>query len=131
MFLLRIGTASADGRSHSARQPAPSEMPRRCGEIPHGAAAACVCVLSGIAENAGRASCGAPLELRYYRLWEEAPDGTTRYGIAVEAVCNGEETRTEVPDVTSLREEIDHLLRKLARGTVTPESLREVIEDSL
>ena len=74
---------------------------------------------------------GAPLELSYYRLWEEAPDGTTRYGIAVEAVCNGEETRTEVPDVTSLREEIDHLLRKLARGTVTPESLREVIEDSL
>lgn len=74
---------------------------------------------------------GAPLELRYYRLWEEAPDGTTRYGIAVEAVCNGEETRTEVPDVTSRREEIDHLLWKLARGTVTPESLREVIEDSL
>ena len=29
------------------------------------------------------------------------------------------------------REEIDQLLRKLARGTVTPESLREVIEDSL
>ncbi len=28
-------------------------------------------------------------------------------------------------------EEIDQLLRKLARGTVTPESLREVIEDSL
>ena len=74
---------------------------------------------------------GAPLELRYYRLWEEAPDETTRYGAAIEAVCNGEATRTEVPDVTSLREEIDQLLRKLARGTVTPESLREVIEDSL
>ena len=74
---------------------------------------------------------GAPLELRYYRLWEEAPDGTTRYGAAIEAVCNGEATRAEVPDVTSRREEIDHLLWKLARGTVTPESLREVIEDSL
>ena len=58
MLLLRIGAASADGRSHSARQPAPFEMPRWCGEIPHGAAAARVCVLSGIAENAGRASCG-------------------------------------------------------------------------
>ena len=74
---------------------------------------------------------GAPLELRYYRLWEEAPDGSTRYGIAVEAVCNGEETCAEVPDVTSRREEIAHLLWQLARGTVTPESLREVIEDSL
>lgn len=74
---------------------------------------------------------GAPLELKYYRLWEEAPEGPTRYGAAIEAVCNGEATRAEVPDVTSLREEIDHLLWKLARGTVTPESLREVIEDSL
>ena len=33
---------------------------------------------------------GAPLELRYYRLWEEAPDGPTRYGAAIEAVCNGD-----------------------------------------
>ena len=67
---------------------------------------------------------GAPLELKYYRLWEEAPEGPTRYG-------NGEATRAEVLDVTSRQEEIDHLLWKLARGTVTPESLREVIEDSL
>ena len=74
---------------------------------------------------------GAPLELRYYRLWEEAPDGTTRYGAAIEAMCEGERTHAEVPDVTSLREEIDQLLRKLARGTVTPESLREVIEELL
>lgn len=59
---------------------------------------------------------GAPLELRYYRLWEEAPEGPTRYGAAIEAVCNGEATRAEVPDVTSRREEIDHLLWKLARG---------------
>lgn len=43
---------------------------------------------------------GAPLELRYYRLWEEAPEGPTRYGAAIEAVCNGEATRAEVPDVT-------------------------------
>lgn len=56
---------------------------------------------------------GAPLELKYYRLWEEAPEGPTRYGAAIEAVCNGEATRAEVPDVTSLREEIDHLLWKL------------------
>ena len=74
---------------------------------------------------------GVPLELRYYRLCEEAPDGTTRYGAAVEAVCEGECTHAEVPDITSLREEIDQLLCKLARGTVTPESLREVVEDLL
>ena len=59
------------------------------------------------------------------------PRKAPRYGAAIEAVCNGEATRAEVPDVTSRREEIDHLLWKLARGTVTPESLREVIEDSL
>ena len=59
MLLLRIGTASADGRKLFCAAASASEMPRRCGEIPHGTATARVCVLSGIAENARRASCGA------------------------------------------------------------------------
>ena len=73
----------------------------------------------------------APLELRYYRLSEEASDGTTRYGAAVEALCEEEASGAEVPDITTSRAEIDRLLETLARGAVTPVSLREVIEELL
>ncbi len=74
---------------------------------------------------------GVPLELRYYRLSEEADDGTTRFGAAVKAVGEEESPRAEVPDITTSREDIDQLLATLARGTVTPVSLREVVEDLL
>ena len=73
----------------------------------------------------------APLELMYYRLSEDAPDGTTRFGAAVEAVCEEGTSRAEVPDITTSREKIDRLLSALIRGAVTPVSLREVVEDFL
>ena len=74
---------------------------------------------------------GVPLELRYYRICEEAPDGTMRYGAAVEAVRDGEQTRAEICDITTSKADYDRLLAALARGMVTPESLREVVEDWL
>ena len=84
-----------------------------------------------VQEKTARTCRDAPVKLRYYRLSEEAPDGTIRYGAAIEAVCEGARTFEEVPDITLSREEIDRLLQTLARGTVTPVSLREVVEDLL
>ena len=74
---------------------------------------------------------GEPLELRYYRLEERTPDGAVRFGAAIEAVCEGARTCAQVTDICVSQEEIDQLLALLARGTATPVSLREVVDDWL
>ena len=76
---------------------------------------------------------GVPLELRYY-LTQEDPDtvrGPSRYGVIVEAYQNGECSRAEASDITTSREKIHTLIDTLARGAVTPETLRDVVDDWL
>ena len=77
------------------------------------------------------AQSGSQLYLEYLLLSEDAPDGTTRFGICIR--CTGTDTVYEqrVPDVTSSRVRVEALLRMLADGKVTPVSLREILEDVL
>lgn len=49
----------------------------------------------------------------------------------VEAYQNGESSRAEVSDITTSREKIHTLIDALARGAVTPETLRDVVDDWL
>ena len=71
---------------------------------------------------------GARLELEYYLLREREPE---RYGVKIRACQQGVWTCEEVPDLTSSQEEARRVLAMLARGTVTPESLRDVVDDWL
>ena len=89
--------------------------------------------LSLIQTNWTETCRSVPLELRYY-LTQEDPDtarGPSRYGVIVEAYQNGESSRAEVSDITISREKIHTLIDALARGAVTPETLRDVVDDWL
>ena len=75
---------------------------------------------------------GDMLHLEYFLLAEDAPDGTTRYGIAIGCTRAGAAAEwARAADVTSCRAWAEALLRRLADGVVTPVSLREILEDAL
>ncbi len=65
--------------------------------------------------------------LRYRLLAETGPGGTAHYGVAAEILETGEcrEVHGLTTDAALARE----FLRRIARGAVTPLSLREVAED--
>lgn len=65
--------------------------------------------------------------LRYRLLAETGPEGTAHYGVAAEILETGE--HSEVHDLTTDAVLARELLRRIARGQVTPLSLREVAED--
>lgn len=64
--------------------------------------------------------------VHYYLVVEEAV-GIERYGLQV---CYGDETET-VLDITSSQGHIQALLEAMARGSVTPATAREVVDDWL
>ena len=75
---------------------------------------------------AGMAVCGK-LPVHYFLLKEQLEDQTPVYGVSVE--YGGEED--SVRQLAGSRERVETLLAALARGSVTPVALRDVVEDWL
>lgn len=74
----------------------------------------------------GEAECeGSPIQ--YHLLAEEAESGIGEYGVRV---IFGEEVAS-LPRVTRSQTAIIDLITKMIRGTVTPVSAREIVEDWL
>ena len=77
-----------------------------------------------------RTAQGDALELRYDRIETVTEDGSgAAYGVRITARQNGAQTCAEICDITSREEKIRALFALLSRGTVTPETLRDVVED--
>ena len=75
---------------------------------------------------------GDALQLRYDRIETAEEDGrSAAYGVRITALLNGARTCAEICDITSSEDEIRALLALLWRGSVTPETLRDVVEDWL
>ena len=66
--------------------------------------------------------------VQYYLLVERLPGRKTDYGLRL-AVPGGDSA--EVRGITFSRSRIHQLLTRLIRGSVTPVSLRDVVEDWL
>lgn len=66
-------------------------------------------------------------QARYYLLEEEPEGGGASYGVEVE--LEGESAA--VPDLSPSRRRVEELADRLARGTVTPVALRDVVDDWL
>lgn len=74
---------------------------------------------------------GVPMELEYLLLCRDGPEGPPEYGVGIR--CRTPESCEEdcVPGVTPRRARAMELLSVLAEGTVTPVSLREILQDVL
>ena len=68
---------------------------------------------------------GRPLHLSYFILTNKGMDGRNRYGVKVRS--NDEDA--VAPDLTERSERAFDLLDKLARNTVTPTGLPDVLVD--
>ena len=68
---------------------------------------------------------GQPLQLSYFVLMNKGTDGRNRYGVKVRS--NDEDA--VAPDLTERSERAFDLLDKLARNTVTPTGLPDVLAD--
>ncbi|MDD3347139.1 DUF6514 family protein [Oscillibacter sp.] len=67
------------------------------------------------------------LSIQYYLLVQESTGGMETYGVSVEC---GEE-QDLLPDLTISKWRVSALLEMLARGSVTPVTLRDIVEDWL
>ena len=77
------------------------------------------------------AQSGVPMELEYLLSYRDGPDGLPEYGVGIR--CRTPQSSEEdcVCGVTPRRERAMELLQVLAEGTVTPVSLREILQDVL
>ena len=66
-----------------------------------------------------------------YRILVETKDGIARYGAEIVMRRGGRTERAAVRDVTASCGRIRDFLALLSRNTVTPCTLREVVEDEL
>ena len=83
-----------------------------------------------VKEQKTKTAQGDVLELRYDLVEAAEEDGRgAAYGVRITARLNGVQTYAEVCDITSCEEKIRAFLTLLWRGTVTPETLRDVVED--
>ena len=83
-----------------------------------------------IYERRAAAQDGRRLRLEYYRL-EHGEAERTEYGAAIRCTSREGEDYAAAFCITILPERIDCLLRTLARCTVTPVTLRDVLDDFL
>lgn len=74
---------------------------------------------------------GVPLELQYELLTQCDRRGSESYGVKITARRGAEKEEAALSDLTSRPEKIRPFIDRLARGAVTPECLREVVEDWL
>lgn len=77
-----------------------------------------------------RCENGEPAALQY-RILEEAAGGITRYGAEIVMRRGGKEERAAVRDLSLSYDSVRDFLRLLANGSVTPCTLREIVEDRL
>lgn len=70
------------------------------------------------------------LQLEYYCTKQSTEHGI-QYGAAVRSICGGVEQEAHIGQITALRIRIEELLALLAAHTVTPVTLRDVVEDWL
>ena len=73
---------------------------------------------------------GQRLRLEYYRLEHDEAE-RTEYGAAIRCTSHDGEDYAAAFCITIAPERIDRLLRTLARCTVTPVTLRDVLDDFL
>lgn len=66
-----------------------------------------------------------PLHLSYFILMNKGTDGRNRYGVKVRSNCDD----AVVLDLSERSERVFDLLDKLARNTVTPTGLPDILED--
>lgn len=77
-----------------------------------------------------RLAGGRYAELRYWILCDRT-DGRNRYGLEITLRCGGMSERSAVYDVTGSAARIRSLAERLACNTVTPCTLRDVVDDAL
>lgn len=73
---------------------------------------------------------GRTLRLEYYRLTQPDADGV-QYGAAIRSLSPDTEDYAAVPAITVCPGRIERLLALLSEHTVTPTTLRDVVEDLL
>lgn len=76
-----------------------------------------------------RAQDGKPLAMAYYVLAEDGPDGLRYYGVKIEECNSGESA--QISDLTTETNRIYTLVDKLAKNSVTPTGLADVVADWL
>ena len=84
-----------------------------------------------IFERSAAAQSGVPMRLEYLLSYREAPEGTPEYGVGIRALTPGSCEEDCADGITPRRERAMELLRLLADGTVTPVTLRDILQDVL
>ena len=77
------------------------------------------------------AQSGAPLNLEYLLTCREPPDSVPEYGVGIRVLTPDSCEEDCADGVTPRRGRAMELLRLLADGTVTPVTLRDILQDVL
>lgn len=77
------------------------------------------------------AQSGAPLNLEYLLTCRELPDSVPEYGVGIRVLTPDSCEEDCADGVTPRRGRAMELLRLLADGTVTPVTLRDILQDVL
>ena len=77
------------------------------------------------------AQSGAPLNLEYLLTCREPPDSVPEYGVGIRVLTPDSCEEDCADGITPRRERAMELLRLLADGTVTPVTLRDILQDVL
>lgn len=71
-----------------------------------------------------------PATLEYYLLAETTAT-QTHYGVSIRLICTEHVEEKTVRRITTSRQRIEQMLLAMARGTVTPVTMRDIVEDML
>ena len=77
------------------------------------------------------AQSGAPLNLEYLLTCRELPDSVPEYGVGIRVLTPDSCEEDCADGITPRRERAMELLQLLADGTVTPVTLRDILQDVL
>ncbi len=77
------------------------------------------------------AQSGVPMKLEYLLTCHEPPDGAPEYGVGIRVLTPDSCEEDCADGVTPRRERAMELLRLLADATVTPVTLRDILQDVL
>lgn len=82
-------------------------------------------------ERSTTAQSGVPMKLEYLLSYREPPDGLPEYGVGIRVLTPDSCEEDCLDGVTPSRARAMELLRLLADGTVTPVTLRDILQDVL
>ncbi len=71
-----------------------------------------------------------PAALEYYLLADTVA-AQTHYGISIRLICPEYVEEKTIRRITTSRSRIEAMLLQMARGTVTPVTMRDIVEDML